>query len=99
MKTIICASSTDNSLYEDDKNVLESGGILQMSLQSRQAVIKLSAKLEGEEEDSNIVMDLFQQNVLHANEITNLRKRNCDQIKQITTSLPKYSTLKRRIGD
>ena len=85
----------------EDKEIVASGGIsggafLEMSAQSRQAVINISAKLE-DKGDSSVVMDLFQQNVLYVNEIIKLRKRNCDLITQITTSLPNYSKLKEEL--
>ena len=47
----------------EDKDIVASGGIpsgafLEMSAQSRKAVIRISAKLE-DTEDSSVVMDLF----------------------------------------
>ena len=84
-----------------DKDIVASSGIsvgavLQMSAQSRQSVINISAKLE-DNEDSSVVMDLFQQNALYVNEIIKLRKRNCDLITQKTNSLPNYSKIKEEL--
>jgi hypothetical protein len=77
----------------EDPMAISGGAFLEMSAQTRQAVINISAKLE-DSEDSSVVMDLFRQNVLYINEIIKLRQRNSELIASLSNYKEELETYK-----